>query len=129
MFVLKFQKENTLNCTFLLEWTDDDMTAQAILFFFAGFDSSATLLCFLANELAINTDVQKKLQQEIDELYEKNNKLEYNDLQNMKYMDMVVSGKFRTTYSIENKFILNLFNKLKNCCVNGLLDHLLIENV
>lgn len=99
---------------YFLEWTDDDMTAQAILFFFAGFDSTATLLCFLANELAINRDIQKKLQLEIDELYEtKNGKLEYNDLQNMKYMDMVVSGELHLTVkcNIRKLIIINLFVK------------------
>lgn len=76
------------------EWTDDEITAQVLLFFIAGFDTSATLLCFLAHELTLHQDVQRRLQEEVDELASTNGgKLNYTDLQSMKYMDMVVSGE------------------------------------
>lgn len=78
----------------LPEWTDDELTAQAVLFFVAGFDTSSTLLCFMAHELTLHPEIQQRLQEEIDEVASNSkSKLNYNDLQGMKYMDMVVSGQ------------------------------------
>ncbi|KAF5276776.1 hypothetical protein FQA39_LY18550 [Lamprigera yunnana] len=51
--------------------TDDDITAQAFLFFFGGFETTATLICFMSHELATNPNVQTKLQKEIDEVLER----------------------------------------------------------
>ncbi|KAF5291524.1 hypothetical protein FQR65_LT01837 [Abscondita terminalis] len=79
-----------------IDLSDEDITAQALIFFFGGFDTSATLLSFVAYELALNPDVQKRLQNEIDEtLNECNGKLSYEALHKMKYMDMVVSETLR----------------------------------
>ncbi|KAK4878885.1 hypothetical protein RN001_011391 [Aquatica leii] len=76
--------------------TYDDITAQALIFFFAGFDSVSTLMCFMAYELAINVDVQEQLQNEIDEvLAQYNDGLTYEALSKMKYLDMVVSETLR----------------------------------
>lgn len=78
-----------------LELSLDDITAQALIFIFGGFESSATLMCFIAYELALHSDIQKKLQNEIDEtLKECNGKITYDTLLGMKYLDMVVSGMY-----------------------------------
>lgn len=75
------------------DWTHDDLTAQAVAFLLAGFDTSSTLLCFTAYELALHPDLQIRLQAEIDEVMTRTQgKLSYAELQKMKYMDMVVSG-------------------------------------
>lgn len=77
-----------------LDLSDDDITAQALIFFFAGFDSISTAVCHMAYELALNEDIQKKLQEEIDTTLMKcNGKITYDALIKMKYLDMVVSGK------------------------------------
>ncbi|XP_026331052.1 cytochrome P450 9e2-like, partial [Hyposmocoma kahamanoa] len=77
-------------------WSDDDLCAQAILFFLAGFETVSSAVSFLLYELAVNPDVQDKLYQEIRENKEKNNgKFDYNSIQNMVYMDMVVSETLR----------------------------------
>lgn len=87
--------------------TDVDIAAQAMIFFFAGFDSVSTLLCFMAYELVVNPDVQKRLQEEIDDtLRECNGKLTYEALLKMKYMDMIICG----IYLLCNLF----FTKLNN---------------
>ncbi|KRT83704.1 cytochrome P450 [Oryctes borbonicus] len=78
------------------ELTDIDIAAQALIFFFAGFDSVSTLMCFMSYELAINPDIQKKLQDEVDDtLRECNGKLTYEALMKMKYMDMVTCETLR----------------------------------
>nr|AAD25104.1 cytochrome P450 CYP9A1v2 [Heliothis virescens] len=78
------------------EWTDSDLIAQAALFLFAGFDTVSTSMSFLLYELAVNPDVQDRLLQEIREYDEKNHgKIDYNVVQSMTYLDMVVSEGLR----------------------------------
>ncbi|XP_026318088.1 cytochrome P450 9e2-like [Hyposmocoma kahamanoa] len=77
-------------------WSDDDLCAQAILFFIAGFETVSSTLSIMLYELAINPDIQERLYQEIKENEAKNNgKFDYNSIQNMVYMDMVVSETLR----------------------------------
>lgn len=54
-------------------------------------------MCFTCYELAINPDVQKKLQDEIDEVRAENKKVTYDIIQKMKYLDMVISGTYFNT--------------------------------
>ncbi|XP_072397933.1 cytochrome P450 9e2-like [Diabrotica undecimpunctata] len=76
--------------------TNEDIVAQALVFFFAGFDSSSTLMSFLGYELCANPDIQESLREEVKETMENcNGKLSYEALVNMKYMDMVVSECLR----------------------------------
>ncbi|KAJ8916089.1 hypothetical protein NQ315_004455 [Exocentrus adspersus] len=76
--------------------SDIDITAQAMIFFFASFESVSSLMCFLSYELAVNSDVQDKLRKEIrNTLKECGGKLNYESLLKMKYMDMVVSEGLR----------------------------------
>ncbi|XP_045464627.1 cytochrome P450 9e2-like [Harmonia axyridis] len=90
--VVKEQLEmKTLNC----ELTDLDIAAQAFLFFLAGFEGVATLICQTVYEMAINPDVQKKLIDEIDENWPEDDKPSYNKVMNMTYLDMVVSEALR----------------------------------
>ncbi|KRT86860.1 cytochrome P450 [Oryctes borbonicus] len=73
--------------------TDMDIAAQALVFFFGGFESVATLMSFTTYELTLNPECKKKLQTEVDEtLKECNGQLTYESLMKMKYMDMVLSG-------------------------------------
>ncbi|KAK4873925.1 hypothetical protein RN001_013285 [Aquatica leii] len=76
--------------------TEIDITAQALLFFFAGFESVSTLMCFTAYELAVNVDIQKRLQKEIDDTLEEcEGTVTYDALFKMQYMDMVMSESSR----------------------------------
>lgn len=73
--------------------TDDDMAAQVLIFFFAGFETISIMMSFMCYELAVNPDIQEKLREEVDRTIELNNgKLSYDVLNKMKYMDMVTSG-------------------------------------
>ncbi|KAK5641883.1 hypothetical protein RI129_010430 [Pyrocoelia pectoralis] len=79
-----------------LQLTDDDVTAQALIFFFAGFETVATLMCFAAYELAIDPSIQEKLQEEVDNVVrEGNGTLTYEALMKMEYLDMVISETLR----------------------------------
>ncbi|XP_011869161.1 PREDICTED: cytochrome P450 9e2-like [Vollenhovia emeryi] len=76
--------------------TLDDIVSQAFIFFFAGFDTSSTLMCFIAHELAVNPEIQDHLREEIlQHLAEGNGEISYEALSKMSYMDMVVSEALR----------------------------------
>ncbi|XP_065080349.1 cytochrome P450 9e2-like [Ochlerotatus camptorhynchus] len=77
--------------------TEQEMIAQCVLFFLAGFDTVSTILAFLAYELALNPEVQKQLYEEISQTHEslQGQPLNYDTLQKMPYMDMVVSEVLR----------------------------------
>ncbi|XP_011707163.1 PREDICTED: cytochrome P450 9e2-like [Wasmannia auropunctata] len=74
----------------------DDIISQAFSFFFGGFDTSSALMCFVAQELAINQDVQDRLRKEVQQhLAEGNGEISYDSLMKMSYMDMVTSETLR----------------------------------
>ncbi|XP_011705722.1 PREDICTED: cytochrome P450 9e2-like, partial [Wasmannia auropunctata] len=74
----------------------DDIVSQAFIFFLAGFETSSTLMCFVAHELAVNRDIQERLRKEVlQHLAEGNGEISYESLSRMTYMDMVVSEALR----------------------------------
>ncbi|ETN64345.1 cytochrome P450 9b2 [Anopheles darlingi] len=77
--------------------TEMEMIAQCLIFFLAGFDTVSTCLTFLAHELTVNPDVQRKLYEEILETKNSLNggQLTYDAVNKMRYMDMVVSESLR----------------------------------
>ncbi|EEZ99187.1 cytochrome P450 9e2 [Tribolium castaneum] len=76
--------------------TDEDITAQALVFFLGGFDTTSSLMCFAGYELAINPHIQKRLKDEVLATdRECNGQITYEKLLNMKYLDMVVSETLR----------------------------------
>ncbi|KAI4456099.1 cytochrome p450 [Holotrichia oblita] len=77
--------------------TIEDIIAQALIFFLAGFETASTLLSHCLHELAVNVDVQKRLQQEIDDAFKKSEgkDLTYECVANMKYLDIVISETLR----------------------------------
>lgn len=70
------------------------ITAQAFLFFLAGFETSSTTISFAMYELAANPKIQEKLYDEIQTAYEKHGCFSYDTISEMKYLDCVVRGKF-----------------------------------
>lgn len=76
------------------ELDDMDVTAQALIFHFGGFDTVSSFISVVSHELIVNEDIQRKLQEEIDETFRKcEGKLTYEALMKMKYLDMVINGK------------------------------------
>lgn len=75
--------------------TDEDITGEGLAFLFAGIETSPNTISLIAYELVINKDVQEKLIREIDEVLRRtDNKLTYDVVMEMKYLDLVVTGKF-----------------------------------
>lgn len=74
----------------------DDMTAQAFIFFFGGFDTTSTALSFAAHEIAANPEIQTKLQQEIDKVLEETKgEVSYEAINRLEYLDAVISETLR----------------------------------
>lgn len=77
-----------------VELTDEEMLAQAILFFFGGFNTISDTLSFLFHHLAEHPEVQEKLYREIEEtLQENDGVMNYEILMKMPYLEMVINGK------------------------------------
>nr|XP_033323886.1 cytochrome P450 9e2-like [Megalopta genalis] len=78
------------------ELTIEDMTAQAFIFYLGGFESTSILMCFAAYEIGVNPEIQKRLQEEIDEVLESNNgEVTYEAINDMKYLDAVINEALR----------------------------------
>lgn len=72
----------------------EELSAQAFIFFLAGFETSSTAGTFCMYELAENQEVQDKLRDEIrDVLGRHGGRATYEALQEMKYMHQVVEGR------------------------------------
>nr|AJW81129.1 cytochrome P450 CYP9Z401 [Cryptolaemus montrouzieri] len=74
--------------------TESDIVSQAFIFFVAGYESGSSAMCFMAYELALNPDVQKKLIEEIDAV-KSDEAPAYETIMNMTYLDMVFSETIR----------------------------------
>ena len=76
------------------ECTDTLLTAQACVFFAAGFETSSTTISNALYELALNPSIQNELRNEILEiLNETDEKLSYEIIKKMKYLHKVFCGK------------------------------------
>ncbi|XP_044731302.1 uncharacterized protein LOC123294248 [Chrysoperla carnea] len=76
--------------------TNDDIVAQGFIFFLAGYGNVAIIMSFAAYELAVQPELQKRLQDEIAHtLKENNGKLDYDVIKKMKYLDMVIAETLR----------------------------------
>jgi cytochrome P450 family 6 len=80
----------------------DSLAAQAFVFFLAGFETSSSTMMFCLYELSLHQVIQDRLREEIDVvLQEHDGKLTYEGIQEMEYLDKVVSGNthsFNYTY-------------------------------
>ena len=64
-------KEATVSpsTTAKLGLTMEEMQANSFILMIAGYETTSTALAFTAHELALHPDIQKKLQEEIDEYF------------------------------------------------------------
>jgi cytochrome P450 family 6 len=70
--------------------------AQALTFLIAGYETSSGTLTFALYELALHPEIQQRLRAEILQVLKKHDgKLTYNGIQDMLYLDRVVSGEER----------------------------------
>uniref|UniRef100_A0A8C8Z5F2 unspecific monooxygenase n=1 Tax=Prolemur simus TaxID=1328070 RepID=A0A8C8Z5F2_PROSS len=75
--------------------SDMEIIAQSIIFIFAGYDTTSSVLSFIMYELATHPDVQQKLQEEIDATLPNKTPATYDALLQMEHLDMVVNETLR----------------------------------
>ncbi|GFY30177.1 hypothetical protein TNCV_3090851 [Trichonephila clavipes] len=77
------------------ELSEIEVLAQCVLFFMVGYETTATVLTYVAYCLATNPEWQEKLIQEVDEAFEKHTEMSYDAVRDMKILDAVVSETLR----------------------------------
>ncbi|XP_059189994.1 cytochrome P450 3A40-like [Centropristis striata] len=75
--------------------SDHEILSQAMIFLFAGYETSSSSLCFLAYNLARNPDVMKRLQKEVDSTFPNKAPVEYQAMMQMEYLDCVINESLR----------------------------------
>lgn len=71
-----------------------EASAQAFVFYLAGFETSSTTVTFCLYELAKHQEIQQKVRDEIQTTIEKHGGLTYNALNDMTYLQKVISGLY-----------------------------------
>jgi cytochrome P450 family 6 len=85
--------ENTENQQRL---TINEISAQAFVFYIAGFETSATTMTFALLELAQRQDIQNKIRDEINEVLSRhNNKITYDSIMEMTYLEKALLETLR----------------------------------
>ncbi|XP_008287345.1 cytochrome P450 3A30-like [Stegastes partitus] len=74
---------------------DHEILSQAMIFLFAGYETTSSTLSFLAYNLATNPHIMKKLQEEIDTTLPNKAPAQYQTLMQMEYLDCVVNESLR----------------------------------
>ncbi|GIY51311.1 cytochrome P450 3A8 [Caerostris extrusa] len=74
----------------------DELVGQCVIFFLAGYDTTASTLSYASYSLALNPEVQTKIVEEMRQVLSKTKgELTYEALQEMKYLDNVISETLR----------------------------------
>lgn len=78
-------------------WSDNEIVAQCLLFFIAGFASVSLTLSMISYELTKCPDIQQKLYEEIADVNAKlgGKRISYDTIQKMKYLDQVICEALR----------------------------------
>jgi cytochrome P450 family 6 len=77
-------------------FTKTELASEGMLMYAGGFETSSTLMSFTLYEIALNEEIQDRLRDEILSGVEENGgKINYEILNGLKYLDMVVSESLR----------------------------------
>ncbi|XP_037057665.1 cytochrome P450 3A31 [Peromyscus leucopus] len=82
--------------------SDMEIIAQSIIFIFGGYETTSNTISFVLYLLATHPDIQKKLQEEIDETLPNKASPSYDKVMEMEYLDMVLNETLRL-YPIANR--------------------------
>uniref|UniRef100_A0A8C2IT02 Thromboxane-A synthase n=1 Tax=Cyprinus carpio TaxID=7962 RepID=A0A8C2IT02_CYPCA len=75
--------------------TEDEIVGQSFIFLLAGYETSSNTLAFTCYLLALHPECQKKLQEEVDEFFSRHETADYSNVQELKYLDMVICESLR----------------------------------
>ncbi|KAM9352628.1 thromboxane-A synthase [Symphorus nematophorus] len=95
--------------------TEDEIVGQAFVFLLAGYETSSNTLAFTCYLLAIHSECQHKVQEEVDDFFTRHESPDYTNVQELKYLDMVISEALRL-YPPGFRFARDIDH---DCVVNG----------
>ncbi|XP_019749657.1 thromboxane-A synthase [Hippocampus comes] len=95
--------------------TEDEIVGQAFVFLLAGHETSSNTLAFTCYLLAIHPECQCRVQEEVDDFFSKHESPDYTNVQELKYLDMVVCEALRL-YPPGFRFSREIE---QDCMVNG----------
>ncbi|XP_029952804.1 thromboxane-A synthase-like [Salarias fasciatus] len=95
--------------------TEDEIIGQGFVFLVAGYETSSNTLAFTCYLLAIHPECQSKVQQEVDDFFTRHRSPDYSNVQELKYLDMVVSEALRL-YPPAFRYARDID---QDCIVNG----------
>uniref|UniRef100_A0A1A8P9F7 Thromboxane-A synthase n=1 Tax=Nothobranchius pienaari TaxID=704102 RepID=A0A1A8P9F7_9TELE len=95
--------------------TEEEIVGQAFVFLLAGYETSSNTLAFTCYLLALHPECQRKVQEEVDEFFTRHESPDYVNVQELKYLDMVVSEALRL-YPPGFRFAREVDH---DCVVNG----------
>ncbi|KAI7693642.1 Cytochrome P450 3A11 [Sarcoptes scabiei] len=75
--------------------SEEEIVAQSVVFFLAGYETTATTMAFCCYELAMNQDIQQKLFDEIQSVLDDGKSLNYSSVMTLPYLDAVLSETLR----------------------------------
>ncbi|XP_054156812.1 cytochrome P450 3A9-like [Oppia nitens] len=78
-----------------IQLTDDEIKANCVVFYEAGYETTSTALGFVAHILVNNQDIQDRVRQEVRKLYETDGRLDYNTVSKLEYMECVINETMR----------------------------------
>lgn len=99
---------STKSETTMKHLTAEECAAQVSLFYLAGFDTTSSTIAYTLFELSRQPDLQKRLQNEIDETLAKyNNAITYESIKEMTFLDACFKGlSSKVKTRIESRKIL-----------------------
>ncbi|CAI5664810.1 unnamed protein product [Oreochromis niloticus] len=95
--------------------TEDEIVGQAFVFLLAGYETSSNTLAFTCYLLALHPERQLKVQKEVDDFYTRHESPDYTNVQELKYLDMVICEALRL-YPPGFRFAREVDH---DCVVNG----------
>nr|XP_039265290.1 cytochrome P450 3A5-like [Styela clava] len=75
--------------------TKTEIVGNSMLMILAGYENTGGTMSFLAYCLAQNPEIQTKVQEEIDEMFEEHGKFDYEGLSKLKLLDMCINETLR----------------------------------
>ncbi|XP_058500664.1 thromboxane-A synthase-like [Solea solea] len=75
--------------------TEDEIVGQALVFLLAGYETTCNTLAFTCYLLALHPDCQHRVQEEVDAFFTKYESPDYANVQELKYLDMVLCEALR----------------------------------
>ena len=99
-------KESEDDAARKVQLTDDMIVSQALLFLLAGFDTIEGLLNFALYDLALHPEIQETLYKELKASSEKEGGLNYETINSLEYLNMVISGTSKKTACLQLPSVL-----------------------